>query len=244
MNEVPLHYKGSILVDIDALFDTRFSTLYMFNKEAAHDQARSYMTRTYDGMSFLDGLKFWDMYQKRDKRNLKLASLTQVLNLAVSQLTRKGEFLDRVETGYVPSLTINYYPYDLSPEEVDRFLVLFSYVTEGRVKLEMVNWSPDEVVPSLVKSRFGMFITYEWWEILGRWTEKGLFKHAGVQQVVLLAPKVWQNKDAPPPSDEEVELFLDTVKFSIHLDLIPVDIFSALSYTRIEDSLSDEELDA
>lgn len=145
------NYK--VLVDLDAILDTRLATLATVDETIANDigQSEAYLNRYCDNFSVLDpkvddGV-FKDRYLKRNADILKYALMTDVLHLLCIGF---NDMLPSIQRGISPKdtvLDVNIYPYvlDSRTKELIEAAILHHIPFEIEVKLvyiDMYNLSP------------------------------------------------------------------------------------------------------
>lgn len=158
-----------ILIDIDALLDTRLAILYRLNPTYVNTNLnnKSYYKRISDEWSRLgegiDQKEFEELYNNRDKSILAESTVTEMLPhlLHVISMYKEEVIYAPGKTGNI-YIVVNLYPYDLTDEEKEQLiLVLSHYIGEG-IPVRIIELSPEETkLSKLVGLGFTQYILYD-----------------------------------------------------------------------------------
>ncbi len=188
-----LFTKHVVLVELDALMDTRLGTLHVINPDLAIEavQSMDYYHRISDDLSHYCSVKdseFRAAYAKRGAEVLQSSCLTNLIFLLsniCSELDRQ-----RRETPYTESVKVhlNVYPYVL--DESERFIIESALMCHlpVDVAVESVSIAPNELTPQYIAGNYTGMILYnfiEWIQIHYATFER--FRMAGV---TILAPRL------------------------------------------------------
>lgn len=189
--------KQRILIDLDALVDTRLGAISQVSEAAAKHILfeTEYANRKSDDFEkFSNGLitndAYKTQYSKRDLSTLKVSIMTAlpfVLNRMFKELIEMREntpLVGELEVG------INFWPYILSEEIKDDYLnAVSAYVgTEYFVKTTKHYYPPETITPAVLKSRWEAYITYEY----GKWISlhAEALTHERIPRNTLMVPAI------------------------------------------------------
>lgn len=195
--------KQSVLIELDALLDTRLATISKIDQAAAVTLLKSetYYTRVIDDFTIqcgIDKATFDAAYVKRDIDTLKRArptNCTFCLKDVVKEMVQQTidtPFFDEVE------IVINVWPYKLTPAEKSELCKIVLHYTYIRVTVACIDLSPGALTPQYIKDNFVGIIMYHfapWAELHG----EGLVTHQ-MPDITFLAPAMY--KDRIPNLDE------------------------------------------
>lgn len=156
-----------ILVDLDALFDTRIGTLATIDEEMATRVVMDprYGSRETDVFSKLDSSVddnvYSDRYLKRDEATLAKSLISDVIfNLGIG-LRDLGDVYDRgVMEGGI-EVVVNFYPYVLSKEKQDIILDGVGCYLPITTKVKAASYSPWSLSPSSLNGTYSEWYCYD-----------------------------------------------------------------------------------
>ena len=193
--------KQCVLVEMDALLDTRLAVLASLDQEAAVKALASpeYYGRQIDDFSALTGVSreaFKDAYTKRDVEMLKRSIMTMV-PLMLNELIGKLE-QDEAESPYVDSVEVevNVWPYELDHDELDGLQKAIMAYSGVETPVRMVRTHPMELTPAFIKAQYTGMILYnfrDWFEY-----HKDAFATTKAPGLIILAPALWGEKIPTP----------------------------------------------
>lgn len=158
----------SILVDIDALLDTRYG--YLINRFPkifdSFDFAINFINRLHDFIDLPDGTVLYEEYKNRTTDDLRSAVLTPLIyslrefldeyfkNATVGMFTKRAE------------LVINIYPYQLSEEEQFELRKVI-WINLGKIIDVTVTYkSLEELTPEYLKNNYSFLFYYDFMDWL------------------------------------------------------------------------------
>ncbi len=156
-----------ILVQLDALLDTRLGTLSRINPEGIEALVTSgYQNRKVDFFEGYDTQQFNEMYAKRDKETLMLSIETKMF-LFLGQLV---DVLDE-QTIMRPyhsgvEIVVNTHPYVLDEEDLVTIRNTVDYWTKGMAPVKLVTIPPKDLTPEFCKANYSAMIFYDFAEWL------------------------------------------------------------------------------
>lgn len=235
-----------ILVDLDALLDTRLGALYRLDENLGKRMLENpaYYTRANDDLSLIDPdidiEKFREIYKNRGLEVLSEAIMTPAV-LSLSSIVLDLE-KQRLETPHVKSVavTLNAYPYHLDAEQTEMLEAAIAHYIPYDVKITTRRISPDELTPSDIKSNYTGLIIYDlarWFLINGKDLEK-----VKIPAVTVLAPKIHAGdgkaftSDDVGPELQGVDPYELIERFSspyLGLELVDVEVFSVIRPEKI-----------
>lgn len=203
MSKSELEKIFGVYVDIDCLFDTRLSTLGLIDPSlilAALDEG--YIKREQDSFSFLKKDRFKELYDLRDVETLRAAPVTncfQLLHELVINIIKTS--IDSPDcTG--AKVYVNIYPYKLTNEEIGDLLELIVTYTDKKAQVEIIDLSPDKITVDFCDNNLVALVMYDYNTWLEANTLNGGFKRKSLNDLILMAPKLYLHK---VPTDKEIK---------------------------------------
>ncbi|AEH03593.1 hypothetical protein AVT69_gp168 [Pseudomonas phage PhiPA3] len=163
-----------ILIDLDALLDTRLGTIQRICPEAAVDlvKTRDYWTRENDFWDVLTkgritNEQFAEAYAERGGQNtadtLNASVMTGIMPFLmrvlaednVNRMDNMGNPLDEV------CVCVNIHPYDLDGEYKEQLVEIIKELYGQSTTVEIVKHSMEELSPFFMDALFAMYITYD-----------------------------------------------------------------------------------
>lgn len=198
-----LRNDSIILVELDAILDTRLATLAKINPEAAVKTANDlrYYDRLIDDFVEVCGVtkeEFREAYKNRDVEVLQNSVMTEII-LILNELTLKLE-MEANDTPFVSNVIVelNVFPYQL--DEDDRLAIAEAVMMRcgHSTEVKCVFYHPKEMTPQAIKNRYsGMFI-YNFRDWMEHHVEA--FKSFSMPRVTVMAPALFYDEI---PSDDE-----------------------------------------
>lgn len=226
----------AIYVELDALLDTRLSTIARLDDAAATRALKNgYHTRVDDHFEGIDVPAYRDLYQKRDIVTLAGSVATDMLKLLRHLVGVLAEQAIARPYHDGSKIVVNLYPYRLSKEEQEEIGRAVFVWMEGIAPVELVFITPNDLTPSHCKNAYSMMIVYEYenWMNL----HAAAFEHTRLPQVTMFVPALYFGKTPTPAELEQaikeaahpmraLELLASSI---IELKLIDIKYFSILS---------------
>jgi len=219
---------SSILVELDALLDTRAATLFRLNPEHLGEAlGKNYYTRTVDKFPNVDQNEFNDLYQKRNKETLKQSLITDIGRLLDEFCKNILDNTIKTPFHYSPKVILNIYPYELEESEINVLIAGVVSITNRLTEVEVVNLSYEQLTPAYVKSKLSVLVLYDYWRWLEIHSVNGAFKKVACPEVALIGPRISFKEDLTnlkletDPFDAAIEI----AKPFIALSLIDVSHF-------------------
>lgn len=223
-----------LLLDLDALYDTRFGTLLLLNREAALKVVRNgYHTREIDNFETLsEGLitnaEYKKAYAKRDIETLKKSIISGIPAVLVAHIETLRERMERgVNVGRV-SITINTWPYLLPGPVIAAIIeglgvLIPEYCSVNARRIDLL-----KVGPQALQASYDGWCTYDFDSWLAKHHEELLYRRANDLTVILprlhiSAPEEFetQEDDAMNKLDKPSLQAMVLEEF-IHLEHLPV----------------------
>lgn len=218
-----------ILVELDALLDTRLATLASIDIELADEIGSSveYYTRYSDVMSQVDGRVddkvFADRYLKRNVDILQNALMTDVVHLIAMGLE---SMMDKVHRGILPKdvrVHINYYPYKLDKHVRELMEAAVLNHIPYEVAVEMVHIDLYNLTPNTVRAKYKEMYVYDiepWLEI-----HKNNVLEKPMTEVQIVLPKLSTSGNDPKADSFDMEPFMAReLLFKPYLSLNYIDL--------------------
>lgn len=199
-----LNKKQGIYIELDALLDTRLSTIIAVAGEdaALNVLSNGYFTRASDNFVGVIKEEFDLAYANRTKDALINATVTKVLGL-VNEFVfamNKQAVLGPMHAG--PKIVLNIYPYVLTEEEINVIIRGLVAATNKSVDIKAVRLSPDNITPVYCKDQFAVMFMYQY----DKWFEAQAanFDNARCPELTCIVPSLYFVKE--PTKEELVEL--------------------------------------
>lgn len=186
-----------ILVELDALLDTRLATISRIHSDSAVQLLTDdrYYERVIDDFEPMVGITkeaFRNAYAKRDVETLEQSRLTEI-PLLLNDLVKRME-QESTTTPFVESLRVevNIWPYVMSDEERDELALSVMNFTGIVTPVSTVNFRPEELTPQMIKARYSGMILYN----LRDWIRPHMetFKRFMMPRVTVLAPALFYDQ--------------------------------------------------
>jgi hypothetical protein len=192
-----------VYVTLDCLLDTRLGTLAQISQDTAVKALESnYFAREIDVFPGVSRQEFRDAYAKRNVDTLVASAATNVF--LILQACVKGSLEDIALGGQNNGITfiVNYYPYQLEPEEVAEIRKMILLRTADVMEVEMVSVGNMFLTPTYCKENYAMMIIYDYVD----WYEMHLdaIQKTPIPGVTLIAPALYHNET---PNDEVLRIF-------------------------------------
>lgn len=218
-----------MLVDLDALVDTRLALLFDMDEQLAKRVMTNWPLRIEDNWPEIKGKVFIERYQQRTKSLLQLALptlvgpwvLQELYDASVSNIGKPSEG--------EAALAVNIYPYQFSPKEQKLLLAGLTRKFGGLAPVRLVDLSTAELRPSRLKE-FTVWVKYDFWDWFDVHETLGSFKAGEMcPDVTLISPKVETNggKKKGSIAIDPWEALVELTAPIINLHLQPVALFSA-----------------
>lgn len=233
MNELPIPKEG-ILVNLDAILDTRLGVLSSFGDDETIAVLESnYFKRETDSFKGISDSDFKERYKNRDKTTLLNSIACKSLNMLreLARNTARQAISSPFHAG--TKIFLNTYPYVLTEEENNVLITAVVHSTNSMVDVEVVNMSDDKITPAFIKENISVAFFYEY----GNWldTNAEAFKVLPCPEVTVFVPALYFGKVPTPKELQEcrenkTHPFTITEQMSsglIGLQLLSIDMFCA-----------------
>lgn len=186
-----------ILVELDALLDTRLATIARIHSESAVQLLTDerYYDRVIDDFEPMVGVTktaFRSAYKDRDVELLSQSrptNIPMILNDLIKRMERES-----TTTPFVESLEVhvNIWPYELTAEERDEMALAVMAYAGIQTLVYVVSLRPEALTPAFIKQRYSGMILYNFRD----WIEHHLeaFKKIVMPRVTVLAPALFYDQ--------------------------------------------------
>lgn len=185
----------ALLVELDALVDTRMGTLAIIDPEAvALIPPSNYMTRIRDVFVDygIDQILYNTAYNNRDIQTLKNSVVTNAIQLIQQVIVEYVTTVNANRNGPA-EIDLNVFPYSLSAEQKEMYSALLEYRLKGVVKVNVVFKHPKQLTLSGLDAEYHTAIIYNWVEWACAIEES--FKTESHPQLTVLAPNLLHGND-------------------------------------------------
>lgn len=189
--------ESIVLVELDALLDTRLPTMGSISPEAAVEASKDerYFNRLIDDFTEINGIgkdAFREAYRRRNAEIVHASVITEIpfilheLVLNLEKEKRDTPFVSRVK------VEVNIYPYEFDEEECDLIALAVMSRCGHETEVKCVRISPQELTPTICKSRYSGLILYNFRD----WMEHHLegFKQVKMPRVSVMAPALYYDE--------------------------------------------------
>lgn len=209
--------KQRILVDLDALQDTRLGTLARIDPQAIRAMGDDYWTRDSDNFEKLTGGKitnaqFQTLYKARDVETLKHSIATgtvHYLGLCTRTLQSMSTGPEQIEE---ITVTVNLHPYALTEGEQQSLLEGLQTFLALSTKVEAIFKATPDLSPEYLDQYYDAYILYDFneWDSYHR---TSLIRHP-IREFTLMAPALFLTGKEPTPEElcDEDGRFYDPFK--------------------------------
>lgn len=210
--------KITVLVQLDAILDTRISTISKHNPEAACELMRNdmYWFRSVDDFTAVGGpdrLKFLEMYGKRDASILPYTLMTTIPYMVRDFLVKteiEGENTPRVGEVYAE---LNIWPYDLHDEEKEDLIKVMRVYGGLNTVPKIVSIPPEELTMQRIKENYSAIFMYDFpqWLAIHQTKLRSMYLH----DVMFVVPMISSGERMDPTEARESELRPDYDEFEL-----------------------------
>ncbi len=183
-----------VLVELDALLDTRLPTLGKISSTSAVACANDnrYFERVQDDFSEICGIgkeAFRQVYAHRDAETVENAIITEI-PFVLNELVCKLE-MESIDTPFLSGVgvEVNIWPYTFEPETQDAIALAVMARCGRETEVICVRKSPAELTPSYIRSRYSGLILYNFRDWMAVQLEN--FKTVKMPAVSVLAPALY-----------------------------------------------------
>ena len=181
-----------IYVDLDALVDTRLATFQLMHPSLVIEALDAgYISREVDSFPKVKKEVCKELSATRDKEVLEVGAYTGILGFIKSMV--KGLLSESIDSPITEtvSLTLNTYPYILTPEEQEDFVKVLRHCTTDLIPIDIIHLDEKSLTPSYCNKRFSTMIKYEY----GSWIDyhamtKDILK-SPMTAITLFAPEIY-----------------------------------------------------
>jgi hypothetical protein len=223
-----------LLLDIDALYDSRFGTLLQLNGEAALQAVRNgYQIRELDDFETLtNGMvtneEFQKAYAKRDLDTLKKSIVTGIPVVLISHIETLMERIERGVNVTRVTITLNTWPYILPGPVIEAMVEVLGVLIPPIVHINSRRINTQKLTPTEFKAMFNGWVTYDFDAWFRVHAEELLFRRANELTVILPRLHISAPGEYDIEDDESLNkldkpsLHAMVLEEFIHLEHLPV----------------------
>lgn len=195
--------KAGLIVDLDALFDTRLTVLEQISPQlAAYHLLNGYVDRESDDFKYCPIELFKKVYAMRDEKILEESIMTKVKEIVIDFMRDAIKVFGTDRNKTRVNVYINVWPYKISADAAGLMLKPFYDAVDGNANIHMVNIPPGELTPDVCKEHFSYVIKYDYMDWLVTLGELNLIQNNTMQGVTLVGPRLYQSG---MPADIEID---------------------------------------
>jgi hypothetical protein len=205
--------KQRALVELDFVLDTRHGTLRRIDEQLADTLVNSnlYRNRMHDNFDLLtngviDRAQYKELYAARDTETLFNSRMTDFVYFLRKDIFQGLERVDRQVDIDSLEVDINFYPYDLTPDEADIIRASIEYYLPWPTKVGMVRYSPEYLNPIFLDNMYDLVAYYNHEDWLGPNSQPVIDKR--IPLVTLITPRIAPSGNIPPVDREIKDPFL------------------------------------
>ena len=227
---------SGILVELDALLDTRLATLFEMDPENVKKvfDTEAYFRRVQDKFPGIDKETFRQRYDQRDIRWLNNAPQTPIVGLVQEFVMNTIKQEAMTPFGASPKIYLNTAPYELSEKAENKLIKTFAVLTSERCDIELVHYKVEDLHPGLVKEKFAVMVMYDYYKWLEHFSKTKDFEKVSCPEVSLIGPQIYFERLPTAQELKQLELnklnaFQLTERLAgpfVNLCLIPASDFS------------------
>lgn len=195
-----LDKKQGIYIELDALLDTRLSTLYSLGEKVMLDVLdKNYFSRRSDKFHNISKEIFDKAYKQRNKKTLQNAIVTKTIGYIKELVTTMNRQAMETPLHTGPKIIVNTYPYILTEEELKIIIAGIAASTSGTCDIEAIHKSPEEITPRYCNNNFAIMFIYDYAPWLEAQTER--FKTNRCADITVVVPGIYFVRE---PTNEEL----------------------------------------
>ena len=238
---------SAFMVYLDALFDTRLTLLYEMNPDSVKLALESdYLFRDEEVFPGIDKHEFITRYHERDKRLLKNAMVTPVIDMIVQFIHETNHNNISSPQLIRPKIIINTYPYHLSKEEGDIIKAAVNNYIKHSAEVEILHIPYESLTPTYLRQEVSIVMMYDYYRWLETHSESKLFESDRCPDISLIAPGLYfKSKPNRQMSEKAKELGLTPLGVIeahagpiIDLKLVTIDVYCAKYIKRPKKKVS------
>lgn len=222
---------SNIFIDMDSLFDTKFSLLMEISKDLAYNvlKDKSYFVRKKDNFKFNTFLLGYDIFHKfykyRNKLILKNALPTKMPFVIMKEIERHFKDL-RDGTCLDPfNIYINTFPYKLLDSEEEVIRSMFMIADFKDIKVEFVYKDLKEINPKFIRNKnIELMILSNGLEWLEKVDKREVLK-SPINKTTLILPKLLNNSKYYSTAIEEKHFEAITTQARLIMPVEFLDVF-------------------
>lgn len=225
--------RHDLLLDLDALFDTRMGTLLRLHKPAGVVAVKNgYHTRTRDDFERLtEGLvqdkAYQEAYAERSLETLKRSIVTAIPAILTNHIQSMEERLLRGIEASSISITINTFPYILPGPVAQDIMQVLGTIIPAHVNIGVARYDPKDLKPREFKQQFDGWVTYAYQDWFALHHQELLVRRANELTVILprlheRPPEEFRHEDTALNELDKLNLHALVMEEFIHLEYMPV----------------------
>lgn len=157
----------TLLVDLDALLDTRFSLLSTTFPDRIEDLMSFYFSRKTNDFRDIIGYKdFNELYRKRDRSVLSNAVMSKSMLMLQDFVADCLENMVHMGLDIPPKILLNIFPYQLDQKEIKEIVVSILFHVGTKVDIEVVFYDPKLITPSFLARDIWGYMTFDYYNWL------------------------------------------------------------------------------
>lgn len=224
-----------LYIELDCLLDTRLAVLYSFGEALLKTAfTEAYYERVQDVFPGIDRETFNQRYVQRDKRCLKNAMATAMVQFVKEFVNETLHLAASSPHQLIPKVVVNTFPYVLTEEETTTLVKAFVVLTDSLCDVQLIHEPISALTPSFVKRHYSIMVMYEYYQWIEYHCANDGFKRVTCPEVSLIGPILYF-KELPSAAELRLAKEINTTPFRafelqagpfIQLALLPIENFS------------------
>jgi len=228
MNDSHTLGSSALYIELDCLLDTRLAVIDLIDPSLTKTIIKEgYFNRDCDVFNGINPLQFKEVYDSRDTRvlhNSIVSPMATVLNefaVKTINLLSTSPYQDK------PKIILNIYPYKLTDAEINTFMTITRFLTDGLSDVKIVDKKPELITPKYLKKGVTIAVMYDYPTWIEMHSANENFKKTTCPEVTLISPRIYFEKSDVTTSLDPFESMISLMGPLIGLDLQPISLFSA-----------------
>lgn len=227
---------STMMVYMDALFDTRLSQLFELNPDSVISAIEgNYLYRDEEVFNGVDKSVYFEKYHSRTKSLMKNATITPIIDM-MKQFVKETLVNSVAGPNPVrPRLIVNTYPYVFSNEECNLVKASVMEYIKGTAEVDVIYKSYEDLTPTYLRQEVSVVVMYDYYQWLEVHSVSKRFEKDRCPEVTLIAPGIYfKGKPTRQQTEQAKELGMTPLGIVevhagpiIDLKLVNIDVFCA-----------------
>ena len=218
---------STILVELDALLDTRIATIGRMGGDVLKTVlASNYHSRLIDYWEGIDNDQFKELYTNRNIVTLKESILTNIGILVADFCKKTIELNTTSPFHYKPKVSINIHPYKLTDSDINTVISSVVMLIDGMGDVEAIDVPYSYLTPKYLLQNTSVVVLYKYDDWLEANSVNDIIKKERCPEIGLIGPAMYFKRNDKLPDKEPFRDMEKLISPIIDLKLLPVSDFS------------------